>query len=334
MPTLKTVLLPPPQDWSEFEDICCDLWRLIWSDPNAQKNGRKGQAQNGVDIFGHPQGGSSVEGIQCKATNAWLGRQLNQKDIENEIAAALTFKPRLSRLIIATTAPRDARLQEAVRLLSEQNLLEDSFPVTILFWDEIFSRLCDHEHLLCRYYPQWFLPIRSPVETSEAVANLETYRERLRLFLAEGLPPMIPTRLLHNEAIVHPVDFKTALAEFKVIHLHGPSGSGKSHFAKHLAIDLTSANCLPLLLPARYYSGDLASLLDRSVAHLIATPAESLLRKAAETNCRVLLILDGFNECPDRLRGDLAQDLVALRLRFPVAVVVTSRPEVTCACIL
>jgi hypothetical protein len=119
MPTLNSIALPPPREWSEFEDLCCDLWRLIWSDPNAQKNGRTGQSQKGVDIYGYPQGGTDIEALQCKATNWWRqGQHLTQKDIEAEIAMAMTFKPRLSRLIITTTAPRDATLQETVRTLS------------------------------------------------------------------------------------------------------------------------------------------------------------------------------------------------------------------------
>jgi hypothetical protein len=34
MPTL----LPPPRDWQAFEDLCGDLWRELWRDPEAQKH--------------------------------------------------------------------------------------------------------------------------------------------------------------------------------------------------------------------------------------------------------------------------------------------------------
>ena len=44
MSSLRNKQIPPPASWEEFEDMCCDLWRLLWDDRNAQKHGRKGQA--------------------------------------------------------------------------------------------------------------------------------------------------------------------------------------------------------------------------------------------------------------------------------------------------
>src|SRR5262245_35160424 len=41
---------PPPGDDVAFESLCLDLWREIWGpDSGAQKNGRRGQPQAGVD---------------------------------------------------------------------------------------------------------------------------------------------------------------------------------------------------------------------------------------------------------------------------------------------
>jgi hypothetical protein len=50
MPTIATSQLPIPKDWNEFEDICADLFSLIWNDHNTVRYGRAGQRQNGVDI--------------------------------------------------------------------------------------------------------------------------------------------------------------------------------------------------------------------------------------------------------------------------------------------
>ena len=44
--------LPYPSDWSDFQDLCFQLWKEMWRDPFAHHNGRIGQAQNGVDIWG------------------------------------------------------------------------------------------------------------------------------------------------------------------------------------------------------------------------------------------------------------------------------------------
>jgi hypothetical protein len=46
----------PPNDPTAFESLCLDLGKDIWQDPGAQKNGRRGRRQDGVDIFGHEKG--------------------------------------------------------------------------------------------------------------------------------------------------------------------------------------------------------------------------------------------------------------------------------------
>ena len=46
--------LPPPRNWQDFEDLCFDLFKRIWNDPYARPNGRSGQPQAGVDIYGQP----------------------------------------------------------------------------------------------------------------------------------------------------------------------------------------------------------------------------------------------------------------------------------------
>lgn len=54
MSNLSNFQHPPPKNWQDFESLCHDLWKEIWKDPNAQKNGRSGQEQHGVDVFGQP----------------------------------------------------------------------------------------------------------------------------------------------------------------------------------------------------------------------------------------------------------------------------------------
>ncbi len=53
-----------PANWQDFELLCRDLWAELWQDPSAQLNGRPGQKQDGVDIFGQPNGGGEWAGVQ------------------------------------------------------------------------------------------------------------------------------------------------------------------------------------------------------------------------------------------------------------------------------
>ena len=61
---------PPPDDANAFESLCLDLRKEIWKDTGAQKNGRTGQPQAGVDVFGTCE--EKQIGIQCKQKDGLL----------------------------------------------------------------------------------------------------------------------------------------------------------------------------------------------------------------------------------------------------------------------
>lgn len=49
--------LRKPSNWQDFELLCKKLWGEIWKcEDTIQRNGRQGQKQNGVDVYGMPQG--------------------------------------------------------------------------------------------------------------------------------------------------------------------------------------------------------------------------------------------------------------------------------------
>src|SRR5580658_595748 len=125
MPSPPTTDLPMPKSWDEFEDITADVLKGRWETPHVTRNGRSGQPQNGVDIYGrakHLDGGYA--GAQCKRVD-----NISMTVIVGEVAKAETFKPPLKEYIIATTARRDAPLQEKIRLLTADRLAHGKFPV-------------------------------------------------------------------------------------------------------------------------------------------------------------------------------------------------------------
>lgn len=49
--------LRKPENWQDFERLCKVLWGEIWECPDTiKRNGRQGQAQKGVDIYGIKKG--------------------------------------------------------------------------------------------------------------------------------------------------------------------------------------------------------------------------------------------------------------------------------------
>ena len=102
MPTPSTTDLPRPKSWDEFEDIVWDLYSRQWPQSHVVRNGRAGQRQHGVDIYGQPTYlyGEYI-GIQCKR---YADGKITRRKLEAEITEAEKFHPLLSEYVIATIA--------------------------------------------------------------------------------------------------------------------------------------------------------------------------------------------------------------------------------------
>ncbi len=146
---------PAPIDDATFESLCLDLWADLWgSGCGAQKNGRSGQPQAGVDVFG--QAGDVWVGVQCKQRDFRVRSRLTVSELKAEALAAQTFEPGLGLFIVATTGPRDAKVQTCARKLTDAG----PFPVEVWFWEDILAKLDELPELLRRiawkYWPTIF----------------------------------------------------------------------------------------------------------------------------------------------------------------------------------
>ncbi len=125
----------PPAHWQDFEDLCLKLWRPRLID--AKKNGRTGQPQAGVDIFGRDPKTDEWVGIQCKQRGRWPKKDLTTGEIKAEVEQAESFEPALLHFIVATTAPRDAEVQKFIREFSDGRRAEGKFTVDLFAWDDL-----------------------------------------------------------------------------------------------------------------------------------------------------------------------------------------------------
>jgi hypothetical protein len=161
MPSPSTTDLPRPRSWEEFEDICADVLERMWNDPYVTRNGRQGQQQNGVDIYGEPAHlNGTYAGAQCKKTDS-----LDIQDVKQEFHKAQDFRPPLAEYLILTTARQDARLQQEVR--------EHPWPirVEILFWEKISLELSGYEDLLAKHFPDWMKRVTSKDDVLTLIQN-------------------------------------------------------------------------------------------------------------------------------------------------------------------
>lgn len=150
---LAAVQIPPPKDWQAFERLCTDLWRKEWNDPNAQMNGRGGQQQNGVDVFGQHNSTGPYHGIQCKGKDGAYGGAVTEKELRDEIDKAKGFEPKISSFVLATTAPNDAKIQKIAREITVEHEKEGLFSVIVLGWDDIQLRIAGYPDIVKNHYP-------------------------------------------------------------------------------------------------------------------------------------------------------------------------------------
>jgi hypothetical protein len=166
---------------------------------------------------------------------------------------------------------------------------------------------------------------RTPPEIRAAQQVVCDYGRRFHGFYGRGVAALVPTSIQEEGQAVSSDSLLPALQAGGHVQIVGPSGCGKSLLAKHMALASIRAGGLPILASAKEYEGKLSSLLDRSVAHLYPDTAIQFLQAAARTGNRVALILDGFNECPQKRRKDLVKDLQAFYLRWSLPIVITTQ---------
>lgn len=145
--------LRKPENWQDFERLCKVLWGEIWECPDTiKRNGRQGQAQKGVDVYGIKKGECVYRGIQCKGKDDYTNSQLTESEIDSEIAKALLFTPKLKSFYFATTANKDAHIEEYIRKKNLESISKGGFEIDIFAWEDIVDLIEAHRNTY-----NWFL---------------------------------------------------------------------------------------------------------------------------------------------------------------------------------
>ena len=126
-----------PENWQDFESLCKKLWGEIWECHEIKKNGRSGQNQHGVDVYGIPKNESEYYGIQCKGKDDYTKSQLTKSEIDTEISKAQEFKPKLKKFYLATSANKDSEIEEYIRIKDVENRNVGQFEIHLFSWEDI-----------------------------------------------------------------------------------------------------------------------------------------------------------------------------------------------------
>lgn len=107
--------------------------------------------------------------------------------------------------------------------------------------------------------------------------------------------------------------------------LLGPSGCGKSVLAQQIGAAALDADVVPILLQVRDFAGRLKDALDHEVSLLDVPGARDLLQAALLLGRRLLLIVDGYNECDLTRQEVLTRCMLAFARRYLGQLLVTSQ---------
>lgn len=220
-----------PQHEADFEDMCVQVYGVVFGDPLPKKNGRRGQAQRGVDVYVRAPGFGTI-GVQCKK---YTRTKLTWNHIVAEVKEADDGEQPIVMLLIAATSDADAALQQKVMQLSDERLAKGKFQVSVEFWDDIQNRLDAHPILQERYVPhspggvfhrqeREMSAVRDMVtQTLDKVTGFTALAEA-RADSANGL---VTAGLDHANALIKAGRFQDALESLDV------SGKDMAAFDKH-----------------------------------------------------------------------------------------------------
>ena len=172
-----------PTDESAFEDMCARIYGVVFDDPQPQTNGRRGQAQGGIDVFVDAPEGRI--GIQCKK---YADGALKFKHVEQEVSKADSARAPIVRLIVATTATSDAGLLRAVQELSDKRVSMGKYPVRIEFWQEICRHIQGNSILQNDYAPNAPGALFHRIEKQQAELRANIFQVNSTLEILAGLP--------------------------------------------------------------------------------------------------------------------------------------------------
>jgi tetratricopeptide (TPR) repeat protein/Mrp family chromosome partitioning ATPase len=326
--------LLPPNEPTAFESLCLDLWKDIWGDPGAQKNGRSGQPQAGVDLFGQMDG--KWIGVQCKQKDGLLWSKVNIKELEREVAEALSFKPKLNVFILATSGPTDVKVQQRARELTEKHQKVGLFDVEVWSWEKIWHEIFGRGELLRKVGPIYW-PRHWRVIEDEFKERFEDSQQKFwKPKVAPSRLPYIADSLIGRAAELKRLEKAWNDKEQHILVIRGIGGEGKTSLAVQWAAELAKRDfdgasffdwSFQYGRRGHLDGEELPSFIDTALEFFEENgslgDADTRWAKGAQLaqligNRRTLLIIDGLEEeqqPPGILRGELKDSAMVALLR-------------------
>ncbi|WP_375459486.1 hypothetical protein [uncultured Enterovirga sp.] len=289
----KATQVRKPTDETEFERNCVELFKAELNDPNAQRIGRRGQSQDGVDITAYrDRDPERLVGVQCKLKTG--SAKLTADEVEADVKKALQYNPPLQELIFATTSDNDTRLDQlAQRLTIEQHRLGRAIQVAIWGWGVLQDKVNLHESAKLAFDAGWSPSLSAQTKNTEAVlassqraeATLAQISEKIDAASFQRLPQAYAdrelqaclTRVLRRRGFAE-ADIQQELTALARRALDGDlvygAASLRAEICQRAARSNAAANTLALAREFREAASRLDPALDLSIVDALLTEAD------------------------------------------------------------
>ncbi len=245
-------------------------------------------------------------------------------------AADKGFKRHIDTIVgMWETIPKDSNITTPphVTVVGYEELLQrlTTAGPSVSWTDEHWDAFARHHHL---YQPEAESEAELRRRTSHEMVT--DYRlEFTASSLADGLRRFVDLGATDEQgAALSAAEVCRRVGGEAVLAVIGPSGCGKTFLARHLAISHCHDARLVVWLRASAYERDrFSDLLARAMAPFGAQRWFTLVDAAEESGTAITVVLDGMNECPEDIRGQLLQQLRAFTLRHPASVLITSTAD-------
>lgn len=163
-----------------------------------------------------------------------------------------------------------------------------------------------------------------------ATRSYATYIAAFAEFYGPVAAKLLDDQYEHEGAAITLIDVQSmAAGSVEGILILGPSGCGKTLLSTSCAISCLDKICIPIFFSAKDFNGQLQDILDREVALLNSRSARSIVNTSKLLGKRIILFIDGYNECRDDFKVALTRSLKAFALRFGAGLVISTQHELS-----
>lgn len=161
----------------------------------------------------------------------------------------------------------------------------------------------------------------------EAEQSLNKYNTSIIDDYGKDIKTLVPVDCVFEHNAITSDDIHSIISAGFNFHITGQSGCAKTLIGKELVVKIAKANNIAVFIEAKYFEKLLGPLFQEEVKLLGLASAQQLFNLSQSLEKEIVVIIDGFNECPSGLQPRLIRCIMALCNRYAVKILLISQSQ-------